>query len=345
MMDQIRDRNQVHMYQLYTLVEFPDFVKTAAQLTEAEAQDLPLSAFALPSERAFPIDSKANTWLSWAYFCKTANDIPQYTRDSISSLLREAAVFWGISDLPKPECFEKKATAPRLQIRYPLAPAGDRVVDVNTAADMLKVAADCMDYNKYVWETRRSVARQVLAAPGEYRIQIPEYTLAALYKTAAYGVGPLSAAKQAIKFRKAASQWYHPKVREGLDELETLLERSAVQGLLGAEILDKTASVLDAVDHFTGCVARYGGTFQVPEQSLFAITAKDMDDFEANSLRLSDGSYIPKEAALNDTSRFFLQTALGLPDNGTAEVPKQLRELPERKTRLFVEYLRNTEQI
>lgn len=344
-MDQIQDRNQVHMYQLYTLVEFPDFVKTASQLTEAEARELPVGAFACPNERTFPIDSKADTWLSWAYFCKTAADIPAATRESISSKLIEAATFWGITELPKPECFEKKAAAPRLQIRYPLNPAGDRVVDVNTPRDMLKVAADCMDYNKYVWETRRSVARQVLAAPIEYRREIPGYTLDALYKTAAYGVGPLSAAKQAIKLRKAASQWYHPKVREGLDELETLLDHSAVHGLLGAEILDKTASVLDAVDHFTGCVARYGGTFQVPEQSLFAITAKDMADFEANSLRLSDGSYIPKEAALNDTSRFFLQSALGIPDKGAAEVPKQLRELPERKTRLFVEYLRNTEQI
>ena len=91
------------------------------------------------------------------------------------------------------------------------------------------------------------------------------------------------------------------------------------------------------MDHFTGCVARYGGSFQVPEQSLFAITIKDMSDFEATSLRLSDGSYIPKEATLRDTAQTFLQDCLGVQTD-----LQSIRDLPERKARLFVEHLRNT---
>lgn len=80
MLDQIQDANESGLYQLHNVVEFPEFVKEASKLTAEEASELPPAAFAMPTHRMYPVHTRADTWLSSAYFQKFGSDMPAYQR-------------------------------------------------------------------------------------------------------------------------------------------------------------------------------------------------------------------------------------------------------------------------
>ena len=80
-----------------TRAGIPEFAKEAS-VTEDEVEGLPDSCFAWPEKRAFPIDSKANAFLSSTYFLCTSNPessaIPEHVHDNLDS----AADLFGIKE-------------------------------------------------------------------------------------------------------------------------------------------------------------------------------------------------------------------------------------------------------
>lgn len=77
-------------------VEVPEFVKQAS----AEAVDydsLPTEAFADRADRVLPVNTKAATWLSHAYYVSQKADSSILRDKAISSNLKAAAAFWGIT--------------------------------------------------------------------------------------------------------------------------------------------------------------------------------------------------------------------------------------------------------
>ena len=101
-MDMLRDPAFVTWYHIGTqhadLV--PQYVSDASPLTEKTAESIEGSLFADPVDRAYPLDSAANVWLSSAYFAKHADETyvgRPHTRDRVEADIKRAAKVYGIS--------------------------------------------------------------------------------------------------------------------------------------------------------------------------------------------------------------------------------------------------------
>lgn len=64
--DLLADTSHRLLHAIATKYTLPDYVASAAILTKAAAADFPQGLFALPYQRAYPLDSPASTWLSAA---------------------------------------------------------------------------------------------------------------------------------------------------------------------------------------------------------------------------------------------------------------------------------------
>ena len=119
-MDILTDNSRATLFKIAESFEMPDYVlqsqteEFAEDAKEAADKSLPDTLFADSVHRAYPVDSKANTWLSAAYFAKTAADDPwgetarAYTRDN---LIRAAEMYGIADDVNKVLSAEKKAAA------------------------------------------------------------------------------------------------------------------------------------------------------------------------------------------------------------------------------------------
>ena len=336
MLDQVKDTNEVGMHQLFKVLEFPCFVKEASQVSAEEAKELPATSFAWPAEHMFPVHTKANTWLSAAYFQKYAADIPEQFCVGIQGNLDKAAQFWGIQLPTLPGPAEKD---PGYIVKYA---AGDWEHDVHVSSpdQLQKVADDALFPGKYPYAVRKSVARQILAAPENLRSDLGSYQAAALYKTAAYGVGLLKNAQHATKQRSINTETHWEHLNKSLAELDTILEKSASEeGLLSPEMLDKTASMLDAVDRFTKMHQRYGGGFQPPEQQLFQITMNDYDTFAKEAVHLPDGHIVSQAELRASSAGSWLQENFGYKVASQEDLMVVIGELPSRRAGMLYEHV------
>jgi len=104
-MDFISDNNPKHLKQVEAMLGgFPEYVKDAYSPTRSEeCRGLHKSAFATPSAREYPINSKDNVFLGYAY-AKSAG-APERTLENLKSAAKRLDVDLG----PIDDCFKKEA--------------------------------------------------------------------------------------------------------------------------------------------------------------------------------------------------------------------------------------------
>ena len=95
MYDHSTDKNLTVVYQLSKTVQLPDFVKSA-KVDDTQIKELPNSAFADPVHRRFPCHTRADTYLSYAYFLKNASELPPTSRQITFSKLNDFINHWAI---------------------------------------------------------------------------------------------------------------------------------------------------------------------------------------------------------------------------------------------------------
>lgn len=338
MLDQVRDTNKAGLYQINMDWVLPDFVKTAAESTTETVQDLPLTAFAWPESRLFPVHTRADTWLSTAYFNKFAADIPEVHRPGIAKALATAAEFWGVDPL-QPQTQKQAAAVPTYTIEYPLS-GSVCSVGVSSAEEMLKVACDITTSGKYPYGVRRSVAVSILAAPECLRESLVPEIDTELHKLAGYGVGTVDQALTAIRQREIATEKSFPPISAGLKEASAMVQKAAsAEGLLSAALLEKLGSMLDAVDRFSGLYTRYDKTFQPPEQQLFSITLRDVDDFAKHAVKLDNGKIISRSVLATANVGQWLADSFGQKCASAEDVVAAVQALPSRRADLLVQHL------
>jgi len=297
------------------MTDIPDYVKEACPANQKEASELPVNAFADDITRTFPIHTAADTWLSCAYYNKAASELNVYLEktasgERIKERLNQACEFWGI----EPPVLRQltKAASAGIRIEYKV---GDTVHDstsVSSPEELTKVAEDIIqNTHRYPWQMRRDVGRQVLAAAPALSLSFSGSMQDQLNKSAGYGVGDVSAVARAITQRQVATRRYHTELQPGLSELKEAVDSSARNGVLSPDMLDKVASVLDAVDRVASLHIYYQGEFQAPEKQIYTTTMSQIDSFTKLSHQLPDGRYVPKDILMSDRARDYAEAMLG----------------------------------
>ena len=89
----------------------PDYVTQSKMLTKQASAELPDALFADRTNRRYPIDTKANTWLSAAYFAKTAeadNYSSKTMRDYVESVIKLACSYFDENAFQYPPAMRKE---------------------------------------------------------------------------------------------------------------------------------------------------------------------------------------------------------------------------------------------
>ena len=308
MFDVVSDVNRAGFFKIAKMVELPDFVKEAELTTVEDINGLRSAAFADSTNRKFPIHTAADTWLSWAYFCKHGQkSYGESEMSKIASKITEAAALWKVQ---LPRFYFEKLAAEAVKIKYVYRGQEKAATEVHSVEELEKIAQDLLTNRaRYPYEMRRDAARQVLSAVTCFDFQFPINTERSLQKMAAYGAGTLDETLKVLQVRKIAVK--DKVLSDKLAEAQDIVKEAAAQGLLRPDLLDKMASFVDAIDRLSDMHVKYNHGLQSPEEGLFSITVKDMDDLHKHGIKLSDGTLISDKEAKSSKIRQLLENLTG----------------------------------
>jgi hypothetical protein len=331
-MDHTKDKNKSELYKIHTkLGEFPDFVKNASISEEEDVKFLPSTAFASPLQRLYPIHTKEDTWLSAAYFEKSASKDPQTQK-----ALEDACEFWNIEMPTFPE--EKEASGD-IEIEYKLGEGPSQSVFVSNDKQLMKVAEDVLNSSdRYPWDTRRDVARQVLKAAPTINATFKAPMKTMLEKVSGYGVGDLDSAVRAVTYREARIRDSHPELGEKLLVLKGLVKEGSKDGLLSPSLTEKVARSLDLIDRLSDLHGNYSGEVQPPE-NLFRITPSEMETFNNQSIKLASDVYVSRGDLDKAKIRHFLTDTLGEKVAADADLGEYIENASPRTKQLVQDHL------
>jgi len=336
MIDQIQDVNNEALYGLATVVELPAFVKEARHISREEATELESTAFADPVGRMYPIHTKADTWLSAAYLRKYGHESARSIL--IEQKLQDACTMWGIDPPSKSSLAgTQKVATEVMSIKYRVDGDIKHEVVVSSPEELRKVASDIQDRARYPWAMRQDVSRQILAAPLTFRAGIPLATTVSLQKSAGYGIGDLTSCVTAINLRKTACRSMHPEFADTLEKTAGLVQKASPHGLVGFELLNKIAGLLDSVDRLASLHDRT----PAPEHQLFSLVLAETDVFDKMAVRLQSGDYLHRQDILNADVPTFLKECLGEKLASKDDLWTTLRDLPPRKGKLVAQHVRD----
>lgn len=300
-MDQIRDKSHAGLYAISKVCELPDFVKTASK--ERDIEGVSSEHFGDRSKRMYPLHTKEDTWLSWAYFSNFGDG-----NEKTAANIKHMAKFWKV-DLPRFETKEKEASE-SVMIKYAFEDQVHHETEVTSAEDLNKIAKDLRDNaSNYPYDMRMNVAKQVLSAARKFHVELPYDTSQSLHKMAGYGVGTVTGALQVLEDRLNVCKRYG--LTDRLDDLRDVMRKAASNGLLPQPLLIKIARFSDVVDRMSKQHKRYGHDFIRPEESLFSITLKDMDEVEKRAGQLRDGTFVTERQVRNPEVRKMVTNFIG----------------------------------
>lgn len=298
-MDHITDANLTTFHQIRQQHALPDFVKSA--VIDKEAIDkLPGYAFADPAHRQFPCHTRSDTYLSYAYFLKNANDIPQEHRTAIYNNLRKFAHDWAIHT----EC-EALTREHEQAVNQDLTKlADDNFAIVETwngekyralpllNAECVKQATEHLNQyrDRYPYQWRQRAAQRILAKAAEFGAK-PEDDY--LYKAAGTYAGLKTDVAQKLLDRAYLVNRKH----HGEDEQLALVKLA--QGVANSNgDLDwtKVAAIVDAYDEHYNLKRLYARGLQTPEELVSNLDKGEVKQAAESLIRLTNGQVYQKSA-------------------------------------------------
>lgn len=177
-----------------------------------------------------------------------------------------------------------KDTANYLPLRNPK--------EIKAATTWLINYRDRLNYSE-----RRQAASKILKQASDQNAYIPDEDLNLLYRIAGLGVGQMDRIKGAVIKRadliKRRGQEKLAKVLEGMVEA---LEDVRFEDFYKNKMDVKVAEELDICDKVTGMVHQYGRLLNPPEDDIYAITRRDIEQFDDNIIKnTKTGSYYLKQ--------------------------------------------------
>lgn len=255
----------------------PRYVAESPVPTKEAADRLPDSLFADSYNRRYPIDSKAATWLSAAYFAKTAEDdgYGEATREYVEGRIKEAADRYGNRG-------DVDEVMSRLRARPAVKRASDDESNYGWPSERkypmfdeegVKLANSYFEENAYSYPPamRHSIARRIMG------------------KSAEYGIAPSRTVRvesgSGLNLRDAIGAALVDRIRACGDEKQAELLRATSEMLMGIDSGDefhrmsvKMAEALEEFDVENGFHRMYRSRFEPPASIFFGISVKEASD-------------------------------------------------------------------
>lgn len=299
-MDHLTDHNFSTLYRIRQLHSLPDFVKEAKADPET-ASRLPPSSFADPAGRKFPCHTRADTFLSYAYFLKNAGQLPAAERPAIFARLRDWASRWAIYG----ECEQLRREHEKLAAED-LRGMPDQAFAVVEQRDGLvyralplinvecvkRAAEHLRQYRlRYPAEWRRRAARRVVKQAKHFACldQLDDYVKRAASEYPAPGIYVAMKMRQRAALVKQANR--HVGLYGKFLRLADFLENDASVSLI------KLAGIIDLFDRRHGLTAHYDRGLPLPEEVVWNDALfKAAQERRRALVRLITGKVYTKEA-------------------------------------------------
>ena len=338
MTDHVQDTSRAALFNISRRCELPAFVKDAELLEPDDLSTMPTHLFADPARKRFPIHTKADTWLSAAFFAKQAADDPDNLDTAVAKRLDEAVRYWKLDKFAN-QLVEQLTHAESVGPQYPVTYTVDGTevtrTAVHSAEELHKLAADITtNKHRYPYETRAAVSRQLLDIAPEIPCTFQPEVQRALEKTAGRALTDLDTATAVLVGRRAYYTRY-PTLSEDIDKAIDAMQKSAIDDLVPPAVLTKVAGLVDAMDRFVSLHRRFGHGVQPIEDELFTFTNKDADDAAEQLVPLANNTIVRKEALHAPTARTMLHDVLALDEDGETDLVAQVQALPRAKAALL----------
>ena len=110
-MDILSDTTNMQLCEISDKYAMPDYVQSSSPLEKSAADELPSELFADQAARQFPINNKAATWLSSAFFHENQEKVAESQRAFVKEMIVKAASIYNIDQDVKDVFAVEKAAA------------------------------------------------------------------------------------------------------------------------------------------------------------------------------------------------------------------------------------------
>lgn len=272
-MDHVADENLTLFYEISKQVKFPDFVKKAEIHTyNNNTRTLNPSSYADPYSLIFPCHTKADTYLSYAYFLKTAHQILPGKRIFIQKNLDKFARIWNIeADIKNlKKDLEKAAQVDNIELlpddkfaivetwqgqKFKALPLLDSVCIKKAEEHLQKYK------NRYPAAWRKRAAEKIVKAAQKFNVEPSNYI-----KTAASTIP--AEIENVIQHILKRAYFINRKYR-GTPKQVTLLKIAKVLSCLPKfteKLAQQTMELLDTFDKELKLHRYYSNDIQTPEE-------------------------------------------------------------------------------
>jgi hypothetical protein len=301
MLDPTTDTNLTLLHRIMKEHKVPEFAKSASM---NGLDEFPSSAFADPSKRKFPCNSRANTFVSYAYFLKSAADMRPRESQLLSDRFTKFADDWGIAQsLLTLRKEHEKLSSTRLEdlpdtdfglsVEHP-TPEGTakiRTLPLLNATCVEKAAQHLVEYkDRYPYHYRRQIARNVLAKQAQYGGAIPDEYTAYLMKAAGYGFASYNDIAKAMWGRAMQVNDKHRGDDVQVNLVKVARELATLKGVPDQNILDQAVTAIDSFDRHFKLGREYHAGVPTPEEVTFGtLTEKAANDIKAAFVTTTTG--------------------------------------------------------
>lgn len=287
------DSEQIVLARITNLYDVSEYVN------QKQASDVKpnISDMAYPEKGLYPINTPANTVLSYCY-AKEAEDIPADTKSRILVAIKNAADFWGVT-LPA----RAMVMEPR-EVKYTIklsSEDGESSHDIYNDTD-LKAVVEYIAKNAsdFCYESRKQLAEAVLAAPANLKKQLTRDDIVSLQKTAGDMFVAPSDVKVACEIRAQYADSF------GFADISKMLKDFGQMqpSKITKQMVTKVASILDFADRLTGMTSLYkDNKLALPEHSVNGVAKADVELFMDKSIGIKNGSAFTKTDIINSKDK------------------------------------------
>lgn len=296
--DSLNDSSHAMLYKIAEDIgsNIPEYVMEGVPLTKEAAADISSDAlFADETNRRYPVTDKANTWLSSAYFAKTAGKA--YTPDEykrVAKKLMKAAQAYGITKDVEDVMLTlttKAAEDANAESERAFKEAEACYGEPETGAfpmfseDQVKKACAYFDENAYAydWRRREKIAKNILRKAAEYGITPSE----TVRKEAGAGFPRVDFLAENLLTRESElmRRGFGKMASDMRKTIKVILEASPDE-LLGQ--LDQLREMISGMDELSGIDSEYGRKFLPPADFLHDVSDDKAMDFKDDTVSLGN---------------------------------------------------------
>lgn len=304
-MDVLHDSSWRQWFNIAKTYKVPEYVMNHEVMDKNAAADLDDTLFADAGKRMFPLDSKANTWLSAAYFNENRDNIDAEVRPIIENNIKTAAVVWGITDEVNDVLSTRHVeVSPEDDVHnYGFIDSNGHTYFPLFDEEGVKRASEFFDKFKdsLPTEVRSSLAKTIVKKAGDYNIEIHTSVI----RNAGIGLP--------VKIDIAdhlLDRAYLTKDAECATVIASMIKTvAACQPEELVENLDKLAHVIEQLDIVNGMDKEYGKSIVHPFDFVYSMVPYEAISFIKDAMPLHQYTFSVEKLAKVDPDVF--KAALG----------------------------------